>query len=472
MNIPKDVQQIADILKQSGYESYLVGGCVRDFILGKEPNDWDFCTNAVPDQIIKTLEENSIPYLTIGKEYGTIVAMLNNEEYEITTYRYDGNYSDGRRPDSVTFASDIKDDLARRDFTINAIAYDVMNNVFVDPFHGQEDLKTGTLRAVGDADTRIKEDALRILRALRFAIRYELTIDNALKDAVLSNKETINHISKERITNEFHKIFKSGHKIHDIFMEYKDIIGVIIPELKPCMHFNQNNRYHNHDVYEHILNVTDNCETTKFEIKMAALMHDIGKPDTYSMDEFGEGHFYGHAKKSREISENVLHNDFRVTAKECSHILELVEYHDLEIPPSRKTVKRMLNKHGEEFIRNFAILKQADIDDHINIKDERGIPIVAWADISFLLPALEEILQADECFSLKNLQINGADLIKIFNMRPGKEIGNTLNTLFELVLNETIPNTKESLLNAADALLNQKDAAFTPPVMEEEFELE
>ena len=443
--IPQGALYVITQLKNSGYEAYLVGGCVRDLLLEETPHDFDICTNAEPAKVIDVLTKNKCKYHTVGIEFGTVTALCDDGEYEITTYRTDGEYTDNRRPDSVNYTSSIEVDLSRRDFTINAMAYDPLENRLVDIFDGYKGLVSCKLVAVGDADKRFKEDALRILRALRFAIRYDLTIDASTYKAMKDNVELLDNISKERITAELEKMLTSGKSIVYWFNECNWLIGKIIPELKQCFNFNQNNKYHKHDVYEHILNVVDNCKTNKFEIKLAALLHDIGKPKAYVVGEDGWGHFYGHPEDSYEISKEVLNKRLRLTVEQSNRVLNLVRYHDITIANTKASVKRALNKHGIEMIKDWFILKQADMDDHI-------YPDKKWkytVDIIKIKELIQVILDEQSCFSLKDLNINGKDIMSILGIKPGKQVGEILHTLLEEVIDEKINNEHEELTKRA-----------------------
>lgn len=448
--IPKDVLLLKKIFDKAGYELYLVGGCVRDMLLKEEPHDWDMCTNATPDVIEAILDDYAFFYLTVGLKHGTITVVLNGENYEITTYRIDGDYSDGRHPDEVKFTNLLEKDLSRRDFTMNAMAMNPVTMELKDPFHGREALETHMLKAVGNAEKRLQEDALRMLRALRFAVKYDLTIDDDLAKAIRENAESINKISKERITDEFRKLFDTGKPISKVFKENKELITAIIPEMEPCMHFKQNNKYHKHDVYEHILAVVDLCDSNKFEIRMAALLHDIGKPASCVHGEDGYDHYYGHPAVSAKICETLLKERFVLSTKEYERILELVKYHDMEISETKKSVKKALNKHSEDFMRDWFILKQADMDDHI-YPDEKHIKTVAN-----LISIMEEILSENAAFSLKQLAVNGDILMKELNMKPNKMIGVILHQLLSDVIDEKVANTKESLLEEAKEISKNK----------------
>ena len=448
--IPVVVQDIATLFRNNGFEINLVGGCVRDLLMGVDPHDWDMNTNATPDEMITLCQKHHLRFSDVGLKHGTITIYIDHVGYEITTYRIDGNYSDGRHPDDVSFTKSLLEDLSRRDFTMNAIAMNPITGRIYDPFGGENAIITKYLESVGDAKNRIEEDALRMLRALRFAIKYDLSIDSLLEDAIHSLASNINNVSKERITDEFRKIFETGKPVQNVFLQFSDFISEIIPEIKPCIGFEQNNKYHKHNVYEHMLNVVDNCDPNKFEVKMAALLHDVGKPDAYTTDEDGHGHFYGHPVISAEISRKVLKNDFRLSNVETERVLELVEFHDMTITPTVKAVRRALSNHGEDFMRDWFVLKQADMDDHIYPdKTNEKYP---WT-VQNLIPIMDDILEQDLAFSLKDLHINGDDIMTSFNVKPGKHIGTVLNELLDLVISDTIENETEELLSTARVLL-------------------
>lgn len=433
-------KKIADIFKQAGYKIFIVGGCVRDILIGIEPHDIDFCTNAKPSEIITLLNENNIFYTTVGIDYGTVVAHINHIEYEITTYRSDGVYADKRRPDSVHFETDLRTDLQRRDFTLNAIAYDIIDDEYRECSTGVQDIKNKIIRCIGDPNKRFQEDALRILRALRFSIKYNFDIEEETSKAIHANKELLNNISKERITQEFEKILTSGKPIHNLFIKYNDIISTIIPEIEPCISFNQNNKYHKHNVYEHLLYVTDNCKTTDFSIKLAALLHDIGKPDAYSVDEEGHGHFYGHPEVCAKIASEVLKKDFRITTEQYNEILALIQYHDMDVQNTDKSLRKAVVKLGKDAIYKWFILKQADYDDHIQIQGKTW-----YINTEELKNRLDNLLEKENCFKIKDLAINGNDIMQITGIKPCKKVGEMLNMLFNKVIDGEVANEAEAL---------------------------
>lgn len=449
--IPKEVKVISEMFYKRGFELYLVGGCVRDLLMYDTPHDWDMCTNATPEQMKQICKEESLFYNTIGEKHGTIVFFLNGGKYEITTYRVDGNYSDGRHPDEVIFTSSLEEDLSRRDFTMNAIAMSPETAELIDPFGGLDDIQNTRLVAVGNADERIKEDSLRMLRAIRFVIKYNMSMDEELSNSIHANIDLINNVSKERITEEFRKIFAAGRPITPNFLWFSDLITAIIPELKPCVGFKQNNKYHKHDVYEHMLSVVDLCKSNKFEIKMAALLHDIGKPDSYVEDDEGYGHFYGHPEVSANIVVGLLDTRFRLTKEETKRILELVEFHDKDIAKTVKSVRKALNQHGEDYMRDWFILKQADMDDHV-YPDDKHINNVAP-----LVSIMDYILKENMAFSLKDLHITGNIIMQALRLKPGKMVGIILNKLLEEVVDGQLENTGEVLVARAKEIFKEQE---------------
>jgi len=442
--IPEDVKVILNRLNDH-YEAYIVGGCVRDLILGIEPHDYDICTSATPGEIMNIFHDERI--IETGLKHGTVTILYNGVGYEITTYRIDGSYSDGRHPDDVIFTTDIIKDLGRRDFTINAMAYN-KDIGLVDPFGGFSDLRHKKIRCVGFADDRFSEDALRILRAMRFAIRYGFDIEMNTYEAMIRSRQGLETISKERITSELEKMLSCGKAVRSIFLSCKDVMAVILPELECCMNFNQHNKYHMHDVYEHILSVVDYCETGDFVIKLAALLHDIGKPSTYTEDESGYGHFYEHQEASYEISKEVISKRLRLSNEQYDETLLLIRYHDMDVVTTKKSVKRALNKLGEGTFRKWLILKLADRKDHIGFNADEML-----TDLKHIEDMLNDIIINRDCFSIKDLAVNGNDLINI-GYKQGKELGAALNQLLQQVL-DGCENDKEKLLEIAGAIMSE-----------------
>ena len=444
MNFPKELLTLMNLIMDAGHEVYLVGGCVRDMIMGRTPHDFDLCTDAEPLELIELFERNKMGINPKGLAFGTVTAVINNDEYEVTTYREDLSYTDGRHPDGVAFVKDINTDLGRRDFTINAMAYNPITKQLVDPFNGKEDIKRGIIRTVRTPQDRFEEDALRIMRGLRFAITFGFDIEPETFKAMLEYKESLRYVSKERVTDEFRKIFTKNKPIKKWFMNGAPIIFVLIPELEPCFNFNQNNKYHKHDVYEHLLEVTDLCDTTKFEIKMAALLHDIGKPNSYVEDEQGFGHFYGHPKVSFNICQYIFDLDLRLTNEEAKRIGDLVLYHDISIPLTEKSVKKALSKYGIDFLEDYFVLHKADVEDHVIPEDV----IKDWTKVDELREIFDRVLAEKPCFQIKDLAINGNDIKEIKGIKGSPIIGEILKYLLDGVIEQKFENTREGLTKA------------------------
>lgn len=439
--IPKDVEKIIEHLNSAGYEAYVVGGCVRDSIMEKAPHDWDVCTSATPE-VVKSLFSHTTDY---GMKHGTITVFADKEGYEITTFRAETDYSDHRHPDTVEFVTDLNSDLSRRDFTINALAYNNESQL-IDVFNGLDDIRNQIIRCVGNADERFKEDALRILRALRFAATLGFDIEDKTSEAIHYNVHLLKYIAEERKRDELMKLL-GGNYTTKILLEYSDVIAEVIPEIQLCVGFNQNNRYHCYDVYEHMVHAVENG-ITPIE-KFALLIHDIGKPHCYTEDKKG-GHFYGHPAISEEIAKNVVsHLKFDNDSKKT--ILELVKYHDIEIPITKKSVLKLLNRLGEERALQLMDVKLADILAHA--PGTQDALIEKWKIFNRLLG---EVLVEEDCFSRKNLAVNGND-IKALGVAEGPEIGQIIQTLMDEITSEQIANEKEVLLNRANELKERRN---------------
>lgn len=451
--------KIAEILRKNGYESYIVGGAVRDFILGQAPHDIDFATNATPDEIEVAMKKAGVFTTNVGKKFGTIVAYLDGEGLEITTYRKDGAILDGRHPDGVTYSKTIEEDLSRRDFTMNAMAMNPFTKEIVDPFGGRVDLKGKRLRFVGNIEDRIKEDALRIARAVRFAIKYNLEITLEDEKIIKKNAYLMKNVSKERKVDELKKILTCGGKIAPLFERMPELMLQIIPELEPTVGCSQKNPYHHHDVYNHILATVDGVASNKFEIKLAALLHDIGKPDCKmtieeSYDEYE--HFLGHPKRSKEICEDVFNNSLAVTKKERDLVTMLVEHHDINYFQTEKQLKRSIVKFGEPFLRDLVVLQYADMRDHTIPPDMTEERKRKWyTPKQEIEEMLEHINSRENCLSLRDLAIKGNDLKDLGY--EGKEIGDTLKSMLDAVVDGAVKNEKDELIQFLEKEELEKD---------------
>ena len=435
MIIPSGVKTILDTLKKSGYESYMVGGSVRDYISGTAvPKDYDIATNALPEELI-TLFLKTIP---TGIKHGTITVVINKEGYEVTTYRIDGKYLNNRRPEAVTFVSNLKEDLARRDFTINALASNGEDGI-IDYFGGLEDLKNRIIRAVGEPNKRFKEDALRMLRAIRFAATLEFHIEEKTQEAIKVNCHLILNISSERIRDELCKMLVASNSTMALkLLEETKLLGFILPELQKAVGFNQLNPHHDKDIFNHTLSVVENCPLS-LNLRLAALLHDIAKPDCFTLDKDGIGHFYGHDKKSVILSQQILKR-FKFDNESISEISILVKEHmNVLEKPTDASVKRLINRVSVDLIFDLFALQRADALGS-------SFPEIRLEQIDRVEKKTRAILKSKVPLSISDIAVNGRDLIAEFSLRPGQEIGNMLKFLLDKTLENPELNSKEQLL--------------------------
>ncbi len=440
MNIPKGVQNVLKTLETAGYEAWCVGGCVRDSLLGRVPEDWDITTSALPNEVMAAFDGRALP---TGLKHGTVTVKTEDGPVEITTYRVDGAYLDHRRPESVTFTRSIDEDLARRDFTVNAMAVNLRREIR-DPFGGQEDLKYTTLRCVGDPDRRFQEDALRILRGMRFSAVLGLDEDNETEHSMDRNRELLREIAPERIQAELIKLL-CGPYAKEALDEHPHVIGVFWPEVLPMLHFDQRNIHHCYDVWEHSTVAVANTPRIP-ALRCAAFLHDIGKPSSFTLDENGVGHFYGHANVSCRLTDAMLQRlKFPTALRE--QILRLVEWHDRLIHPTPKGLRRALRVLGETDLRLLLDLKRADNLAQASAFRGRQEEIRRAGQI------LDRLLEEDACFSLKNLAVRGGDLLALGLSGPA--VGAMLNRLLDQVVDGELPNEPDALLKFAGDNLPQ-----------------
>lgn len=436
MFIPSDVKIILDTFKNNGYESYIVGGSVRDSQIGSSlPKDYDVTTNALPEEIIR-LFNKTIP---TGIEHGTVTVMINGVGYEVTTYRIDGKYLDNRRPNDVTFVSNLKEDLARRDFTINALAYNEEKGL-VDYFGGIEDLRNRIIRAVGEPNKRFQEDALRMLRAIRFSSRLDFNIEEKTLEAIKANCDLILNVSNERIRDELCKMLVSDNPEKALkLLEETKLLKRILPELQLTVGFNQQNPHHNKDIFEHILAVVEKCPS-KLNLRLAALLHDIGKPQCFTIDKKGIGHFYGHDKKSVILSEKILRR-LKFDNQSISEVCILVKEHmNLLEKPTDSSVKRLINRVGKDLLNDLFVLQRADALDSVS-------PEIRLKEIDRVEERANDIIESKVPLSTKELAVNGKVLMEEFSLNPGKEIGDMLKFLLDKVLENPQLNSRDKLLD-------------------------
>ncbi len=438
---PEKVNELLIKLKRNGFEAFIVGGCVRDSILGKTPHDWDICTNAKPDEIKKCLSE----YHTIdtGIKHGTVSVEIDREIFEITTYRIDGEYSDNRHPKNVNFTVNIADDLARRDFTINAIAYNDEKGI-VDPYHGCEDLKLGIIRCVGDPKKRFREDALRIIRALRFASVYGFKMDFSTSDAALDNRILLNNISAERIAGEVNRLV-CGDGAEKILNDYRDVFAVFMPEIVQTFDYEQHTKHHNRDVWHHTTHAVSLIEAKPL-LRITMLFHDLGKPDACKRDADGTCHFKGHPKYSAIYANDILRR-LKYPNYFIETCLTLIIFHDVRFNGTKKQIKRVMNKIGVQNTKMLFKVQRADILAQSGYLQKEKLEAIDLAENKF-----NEIISEESCFTLKQLAVNGNDLINI-GVAEGKTIGNILKLLLGLVIDEKVVNTREALLEKAKNII-------------------
>lgn len=435
--IPEYVLKCLEILENSGFEAYIVGGSVRDFLMNKVPNDFDITTNAKPDQIKKCFEGYNI--VNIGEKHGTIIVIINAEKVEITTYRIDGEYNDSRHPDKVVFSENLKEDLKRRDFTINAIAMNKKGEI-IDIFGGRGDLQTKTIRTVGNAAERFKEDSLRIMRALRFASQLDFEIDFETSKQIHKLAYLLKNISVERIRDEFLKLI-CGKRGADVIREYADVIEIFIPEITPMYGFLQHTPYHKFDVWEHTLHAVDNVPQNSI-LKMTMLLHDIAKPDCFTLDKNGQGHFKGHAALGAAKAEKILKR-LKFSASEIKEIVKLIENHR-DSYKCDADVKRMMNKIGAESFERLLSVKFAD-DNAKGYYDSNDNE-----RITFAKKRMMEIIDKNECYRICDMKISGNDLKEIGF--EGREIGRILKLLLEEIVVGNIENDEKALIFCAKSI--------------------
>lgn len=435
IQLPEKVAFIINTIEKAGYEAYAVGGCVRDSILGRIPDDWDITTSAKPEEV-KALFRRTID---TGLQHGTVTVMLDKEGYEVTTYRIDGIYEDSRHPKEVTFTANLVEDLKRRDFTINAMAYNESTGL-VDVFGGMRDIENKIIRCVGNAGERFGEDALRIMRAVRFSAQLGYDIEEETAVAIRKLAGTLKNISAERIQTELIKLLVSPHPEYMRQAYEMGITKVILPEWDAAMECGQNHPHHCYTVGEHTLHSLMNIEADKV-LRLAMLFHDIGKPKAKEEGEDGFDHFHGHPQLGEEMTKDIMRR-LKFDNDTIYKVSKLVLYHDYGngVPPTLSIVRRAVNKIGEDIFPLLFPVKKADMAAQSDYqREEKQQCLTDWER------CYEEILQKQQCVSLKTLAVTGSDLIAA-GMEPGKELGDVLRKLLEEVLEEPERNTKEYLL--------------------------
>ena len=438
LTIKPEANQIIHQLQAHGFEAFAVGGCVRNALLGLCPHDWDICTNAKPDEMRAVFAD----YVThdFGLKHGTLVVMMGEEQYEVTTYRVDGVYADNRHPEQVSFTDNLTLDLSRRDFTVNAMAYNDEQG-FVDPFGGREDLKNGILRCVGNPDKRFNEDSLRIMRGVRFAATYGFAVEQETAAAIHRNAALLHRIAAERIRVELTGAV-CGEHVLPVFAEFRDVLATVIPELREAFDFEQKNKHHCYDVWEHILHAVAAIGRDPL-LRVTMLLHDIGKPRACTTDKYGSRHFKGHQQISADMASVILK---RMTFPNAftADCLQLIIAHDIRFDGTQRQVKRVLQKLGEANMRRLFAVQRADIGAQSDYHRAEKLAAVATAERQF-----EELMRSRACVALRDLAVNGSDLMAI-GYQEGRAVGTALNRLLDAVIDGQLPNEREKLLRAAE----------------------
>lgn len=437
MDMPKNVDTAINLLQSAGFEAYAVGGCVRDSLLGKTPNDWDITTSAKPEDMKSVFAD--FHCIDTGIKHGTVTVVIDGEPLEITTFRLDGEYEDNRHPKSVTFTSDLGADLGRRDFTVNAMAYSKMTGT-VDLFGGQNDLKNKIIRCVGDPDRRFNEDALRILRALRFASALDFEIEEKTAQSLLKNCALLGNISEERIAKELLKLV-CGKGAKRILTDFAPVLFEILPELQPMYKNSHDNPHHCYDIYEHTLIAVESIDPEP-TLRFAMLLHDCGKPAVKKFDENGVAHFYGHQRISAEISAQILAR-LKVSNKFRDEILFLVSNHDRwELYENTEKMPRYLSKFGLDGVLKLLKVMRADV---LAQSPEYRYRLDQISDAEEIA---KNLAAQKPCLSLRELQINGRTLMDI-GIPQGRKLGAVLAQLLDEVIDGVTKNTQEALTTRA-----------------------
>lgn len=434
INIPSQVNNVLEILNQSHYSAFVVGGCIRDNYMGIEPKDWDVATSAKPGEIINLFKGWKV--VTTGIEHGTVTLISEGFPIEVTTFRVDGKYSDNRHPEQISFTNSIEEDLNRRDFTINALAYSPKEGL-IDPFFGMKDIDAGVIRAVGEGDKRFKEDALRILRGLRFAATLGFTIEEKTEEGIKENRALLKNIAFERINAEFCKLI-TGPSAGEILMKYKDVFSVFIPEIEGSFGFDQNDKRHSYDLWEHTCRSVD-FAPLNVGVRLAILLYDLRKPETYSADGKGEGDFREHAATSSKIAKDIMER-LKFDKRTSEEVLSLVSNHDIEMIPKNSHIKKILRDMGKDNFLRLLEVKRADIMAQSDIHREEKL-----AKISSCREIFDLIMRERQCFRIEDLAVTGTTLIEE-GYQKGPEIGKLLNAALTAVMEDEIINSKEVIL--------------------------
>ncbi len=430
-------QAILTRLEQAGYQAFAVGGCVRDTLLGRTPGDWDITTSALPEQVMALFD--AVP---TGIAHGTVTVRLEGRGFEVTTFRGDGPYLDGRHPSGVVFTRHLEEDLARRDFTVNAMAMDLRGRI-TDPFGGREDLQRRLLRCVGDPERRLQEDALRILRALRFAAVLGFSVEPETAAALVHQAHRLDLIAPERVSHELQRLL-TGAYVGPVLRQFAPVLAAVLPEIRPLMGFEQHSPHHRYDVWEHTVRSVETIAPQPV-LRWTMLLHDVAKPQCFTLDEQGKGHFYGHDAQGAAMAEEILRR-LRLPRRDTERIVLLIREHMRQIAPTEKSVGRALHRLGPEALGQLLAVQRAD-------RLATGTGDTELLDQ--LQTLLEKLLAEERCFTLRQLAVNGRELMALGLAGPA--VGRMLQQLLAQVLDGTLPNDHAALLDAAQRSLEEQE---------------
>jgi len=446
IDVPQYVSEIAGRLADNGYQAYVVGGAVRDYLIGRKPTDWDISSSATPEEVKKLFGDTAIP---TGERFGTLTVLSGNQGVEVTTFRREGRYSDGRRPDIVVFSDNLRDDVARRDFTINALAYDIRQQTVTDCFGGMKDLEEMVIRAVGDPDERFNEDSLRMLRAIRLAVELGFTISPETLGGIAKLHSAIGRVSPERIQDELSRMLLSPEPGKAMEYAYEThLLDHILPELSDCRGVPA---YHESPdtLLQHSIKACENIEP-RIELRLAALLHDIGKPLTMAPDDTGRLRFFNHESVGAELARSAL-NRLKYPAALIDKVTTLIKWHMFTYEPatSDKGIRRLVNSLGIETIYNLAKVRQAD-------RVSLGFDPSPGRNMQAFLGRVEDVLKQGPVFTVKDLVVDGFDVMEALSIPEGPEVGRILEELLDMVLEEPALNTRERLLDILSGIADRK----------------
>ncbi len=441
--LPERVQYLLSRLEAAGYGAYAVGGCVRDTLLGRTPEDWDLCTSALPEETERCFQDLRVA--ETGLRHGTVTVILEGQPFEITTFRQDGAYVDHRRPEQVRFVTSLTEDLRRRDFTVNAMAVG-LDGILRDPFGGREDLAAGRLRCVGDPDRRFEEDALRILRAMRFSARLGFSVEARTAEAMERRRDLLHAVSGERVYRELTGILVGNTAV---LGRFQTVLAEVLPEILPAVGFLQQNPHHRRDVWGHTLEALGYSRPDPL-VRWTLLCHDLGKPDCFTVDRQGVGHFYGHPARSAELAEGILRR-LHADRETIETVRTLVACHDSGAPAERKNVRRWIGRFGPDTLLRLLEVQRADCLAHVMTPRAKA----RYENVMRFAALTRQVLREERCFSVRDLEVRGEDVLAL-GVQPGPEVGQLLQCLLTEVLEERCPNQRPALLARLSAIYQER----------------